>query len=101
VSTPCEAPHSEPKVDEVGKKWAFADQPVVDSVTSTDVPPQIRIYPLQYVKVNVAVVECNALNGFSAGQRAEALSFSLDVCLSGDSDMCNIVEKNASCLCYC
>ena len=35
---------------------------MVESVTSTDVPPQIRIYPLQYVKVNVAGVECNALN---------------------------------------
>ena len=35
---------------------------MVESVTSTDVPPQIRIYQLQYVKVNVAGVECNALN---------------------------------------
>ena len=47
------------KVDEAEEKWAFADQPVVEFVTSTDVPPQIRIYPLQYVKVNVAGVECN------------------------------------------
>jgi len=94
---------------------------VVESVTSTGVPPQIHIYPLQYVKVNVAGVECNALNnsgyqipvvstrlfywcgenaigsvvlsGFSAGQRIEAVLVSLDVCLSGDADMCNIVEK--------
>jgi len=92
-------------------------------------PPQIRIYPLQYVKVNVTGVECNALSdsacqipvvstrlfdwcgenaigsvvlsGFSADQRTEALLVSLDVCLSGDAEMCNIVEKNASCLCYC
>ena len=48
VGTQCEATHNEPKVDEVEDKWAFADQPVVESVTSTDVPPQIRIYPLQY-----------------------------------------------------
>jgi len=41
------------------------------------------------------------LSGFSAGQRAEALLVSLDVCLSGDFDMRNIVEKNASRLCYC
>ena len=121
MGTQCEATHDEPKVDEVEKKCEFADQPVVESVTSTDVPPQIRIYQLQYVKVNVAGVECNALNdsgyqipvvstrlfnwcgenaigsvvlsGFSAGQRAEALLVSLDVCLSGDSDMCNIMEK--------
>jgi len=81
------------------------------------------------VKVNVAGVERNALNDsgcqipvvsthlfdwcgenaigsvvlswFSAGQRTEALLVSLDVRLSGDADMCNIVEKNASCLCYC
>ena len=33
------------------------------------------------------------LSGFSAGQRTEALLVSLDVCLSGDADMCNIVEK--------
>ena len=73
------------------------------------------------MKVNVAGVECNVLNdsgcripvvstrlfdwcgenaigsvvlsGFSAGQRTEALLVSLDVCLSGDADMCNIVEK--------
>ena len=101
MGTQCEAPDSEPKVDEVWAKWAFADQPVVESVTSTDVPLQIRIYPLQHVKVNVADVKCNApndsgsqipvvstrlfdwcgenaigsvvLSGFSAGQRAEAL----------------------------
>jgi len=35
---------------------------VAESVTSTDVQPQIRIYPLQYVKVYVAGVECDALN---------------------------------------
>ena len=62
MGTQCEAPHNEPKVDEVEEEWAFADQPVVESVTSTNVPPQIRIYMLQYVKVNVAGVECNALN---------------------------------------
>ena len=33
------------------------------------------------------------LSGFSAGQRTEALLVSLDVCLSGDADMCNIVGK--------
>ena len=81
------------------------------------------------MKVNVTGVECNALSdsacqipvvstrlfdwcgenaigsvvlsGFSADQRTEALLVSLDVCLSGDAEMCNIVEKNASCLCYC
>jgi len=42
VGTQCEARHNEPKVDEVEEKWAFADQPVVESVTSTNVPPQIR-----------------------------------------------------------
>ena len=42
VGTQCEAPHSEPKVDEVEEKLEFADQPVDESVTSTDVPPQIR-----------------------------------------------------------
>ena len=56
VGTQCEAPHSEPKVDEVEEKLEFADQPVDESVTSTDVPPQIRIYPLQYVKVNLLVL---------------------------------------------
>jgi len=78
-------------------------------VTSTNVPPQIRIYPLRYVKVNVAGVECNALNdsgcqipvvttrlfdwcgenaigsavlsGFSAGQRTEALLVSAAGCV--------------------
>jgi len=73
------------------------------------------------VKVNVAGVECNALNDsgcqipvvstrlfdwcgenaigsavlskFSACQRADALLVSLDVCLSGDSNICNIMEK--------
>jgi len=73
------------------------------------------------VKVNVAGVECNALNnsgcqipvvstclfywcdenaigsvvlsGFSAGQRMEALLVIMDVCMSGDADMCNIVTK--------
>jgi len=42
VGTQYEAPHSEPKVDEVEEKLEFADQPVDESVTSTDVPPQIR-----------------------------------------------------------
>jgi len=46
VGTQCEAPHNEPKVDEVEVKWAFADKLMVESVTSTDVPYQIRIYPL-------------------------------------------------------
>jgi len=59
VGTQCEAAHNQPKVDEVEAKWAFADQPVVESVTSTDVPSQIHIYPLQYVKANAAGVECN------------------------------------------
>jgi len=33
------------------------------------------------------------LSGFSAGPRTEALLVSLEVCLSGDTGMCNIVEK--------
>ena len=56
VSTQCEV-----DVDLVDVKWEFAEHPVVESVTSADVTPQVRIYPLQYVKVNVAGVECNAL----------------------------------------
>ena len=39
VGTQCEAPHNEPKMEEAEEKWAFADQPMVESVTSTDVPP--------------------------------------------------------------
>jgi len=54
VGTQCEVESAEVKLE-------FAEQPMVDSVTSTDVPLQIRIFPLQYVKVNIAGVECNAL----------------------------------------
>ena len=33
------------------------------------------------------------LSGFRAGQRAEAQLVNLGVCLSDDSELCNIVEK--------
>ena len=42
--------------------WEFGDYPIVKSVTTYSACPQVRVFPLQYLRVSIEGNKCTALN---------------------------------------